>query len=111
MASCTLLGRSRVTVPGLLVNPDQGRLKKAGHIKNKLKSLFGKSHRKAKENFQGEDGKKFDLTLFRKDTIKLIFDALHGIPNDEAGDFTFSLLYKFYRYYKLPGISGTNHKL
>ena len=69
------------------MNPDQGHfMKRTGHLRNRLKNLFGKSHRKAKENFQGEDGKKFDLTLFRKDTIRLIFDALHGISNDEARD-------------------------
>ena len=41
---------------------------------------------KARENFKGEGDKKFDLTLFRKDTVRVIFDALHGISNTEARD-------------------------
>ena len=39
---------------------------------------------KARENFQGENNKRFDLTLFRKETIRIVFDALHGIVNEKA---------------------------
>ena len=41
---------------------------------------------KARENFQGETNKRFDLTLFRKETIQIVFDALHGIVKAKARD-------------------------
>ena len=44
---------------------------------------------KARENFQGENNKRFDLTLFRKETIRIVFDALHGIINQKARDENF----------------------
>ena len=50
----------------------------------RLRHFFGKSQRKARENFKGEDSKRFDLTLFRKETIKIVFDSLHGISNEKA---------------------------
>ena len=53
-------------------------------IGKRLKKVFGKSRRKARENFKGEDSKRFDLTLFRKETIKIVFDSLHGISNEKA---------------------------
>ena len=55
----------------------------------RLKNLFGKSRRKARENFKGENSKRFDLTLFRKETIKIVFDSLHGIDNEKARDENF----------------------
>ena len=54
--------------------------------RKRLKNFFGKSLRKARENFQGENNKRFDLTLFQEDTIRIVFDALHGIDNEEARD-------------------------
>ena len=56
-----------------------------------LKNIFGKSRQIARKNFQGENNKKFDLSLFRKETIKLVFDALHGIGIKEAGDENFMM--------------------
>ena len=55
-------------------------------LRKRLKTFFGKSVRKARENFQGENNKRFDLTLFQEDTIRIVFDALHGIDNEEARD-------------------------
>ena len=52
----------------------------------RLKNFFGKFRQKARENFQGENNKKFDLTLFRKETIQIIFGLLHGIDYHEARD-------------------------
>ena len=52
----------------------------------RLKNFFGTSRRKARENFKGENSKRFDLTLFRKETIKIVFDSLHGIDNEKARD-------------------------
>ena len=51
-----------------------------------LKNIFGKSRQTARENFQGENNKNFDLSLFRKETIQIVFDSLHGISNDKARD-------------------------
>ena len=58
-------------------------------FRKRLKNIFGKSRQSARENFQGENNKKFDLTLFRKETIQIVFDALHGISNEEARDENF----------------------
>ena len=58
-------------------------------LRKRLKTFFGKSLRKARENFQGETNKRFDLTLFRKETIRIVFDALHGIVNEKARDENF----------------------
>ena len=55
-------------------------------IGKRLRIFFGKSHGKARENFKGENSKRFDLTLFRKETIKIVFDSLHGISNEKARD-------------------------
>ena len=55
-------------------------------FRNRLKCIFVKSYRTARKNFQGENNKTFDLTLFRKETIQIVFDALHGIDNEKAGD-------------------------
>ena len=52
----------------------------------RLKNFFGISRRKARENFKGENSKRFNLTLFRKETIQIVFDSLHGISNDKARD-------------------------
>ena len=47
-------------------------------------------HDKCKTEFNaikmGENNKRFDLTLFQEDTIRIVFDALHGIDNEEARD-------------------------
>ena len=58
-----------------------------------LKNIFGKSRQTARENFQGENNKNFDLSLFRKETIQIVFDALHGIGNEEAWDENFIMKY------------------
>ena len=58
-----------------------------------LKNIFGKSRQTARENFQGENNKNFDLSLFRKETIQIVFDALHGIENEEACDENFIMKY------------------
>ena len=58
-----------------------------------LKNIFGKSRQTARENFQGENNKNFDLSLFRKETIQIVFDALHGIENEEAWDKNFIMKY------------------
>ena len=55
-------------------------------FRNRLKCIFGKSYRTARKNFQGENYKIFDLSLFRKETIQIVFDALHGIDNEKARD-------------------------
>ena len=61
----------------------------------RLTNFFGKSHRKARENFNGENSKRFDLTLFRKETIQIVFDSLHGISNYKARDAIISMRPKF----------------
>ena len=57
----------------------------------RLKNFFGKSRGKARENFKGENSKRFDLTLFRKETIQIVFNSLHGINNEKARDATISI--------------------
>ena len=57
----------------------------------RLKNFFGKSRGKARENFKGENSKRFDLTLFRKETIQIVFDLLHGISNEKARDAIISM--------------------
>ena len=63
-------------------------------FRKRLKNIFGKSRHTARENFQGENNKKFDLSLFRKETIQIVFDALHGIENEEARDENFIMIYE-----------------
>ena len=36
---------------------------------------------KARENFEGEGNKTFDLKDFRKAPIRIVYDALHGISS------------------------------
>ena len=87
-------------------------------IDKRLRILFGKSQRKARENFKGENSKRFDLTLFRKETIKIVFDSLHGIDNEKARDATISIrpnlhtfidiLLTLYRYFCTYDIHSLN---
>ena len=64
-------------------------------FRNRLKCIFGKSYRTARKNFQGENYKIFDLSQFRKETIQIVFDALHGIDNEKARDEIFIIKYLF----------------
>ena len=64
----------------------EGRVKNA-LLPNGLRYMyrFRRSYRKARKKFD-EDDKRFNLTIFRKETIRIIFDLLHGIDHDEVRD-------------------------